>query len=96
MISEKTADIAQRATAIYEMKLRSHLETTNLHMFVAIQPDSGDYFLGQTLSEAMQASRKSHPDRVAFGIRVEHTVAGYEICETAKPRRRANSGDSAT
>jgi len=75
MISEKTADVAQRATAIYEEKLRSHLESRSLHAFVAIEPDSGDYFLGQTLSEAMQASRKAHPDRLTFGMRVGHTTA---------------------
>jgi|GEM_PF-2259145 len=48
LISEKTADVAQRASAIYEEKLRSHLEATKLHAFVAIEPDSGDYFVGQT------------------------------------------------
>ena len=75
MISEKTADVAQRATAIYEQKLRIHLEATRMHAFVAIEPDSGDYFVGDTLSEAMQASRKAHPDRLAFGIRVGHSAA---------------------
>ena len=33
MISEKTADVAQRATAIYEEKLRIHLEATRMHAF---------------------------------------------------------------
>ncbi len=75
MISEKTADVARRATAIYEETLRRHLEATNLHAYVAIEPDSGDYFLGETLSEAIQRSRKAHPDRLAFGIRVGNTAA---------------------
>jgi hypothetical protein len=66
MISERTADIAQRATELYDKKLRSELENTNMHEFVAIEPDSGEYFIGKTLSEAMQASKVS-PSR-SFGI----------------------------
>lgn len=66
MISAKTADVAQRATAMYEETLRSQLDAPHLLAFVAIEPDSGDYFLDQSLSEAMQASRKKHPDRLAF------------------------------
>jgi len=75
MISEKTSDAARRATAIYEEKLRSHLEATNLHAIVAIEPNLGDCFLRQSLSDEIQASRKSHPHRLAFGIRVGHATA---------------------
>jgi len=75
MISEQTADVARRATELYDEKLRSELEATNMHAFVAIEPDSGHFFLGKTLSEAMQASRAAYPDRLAFGIRVGHSAA---------------------
>ena len=40
-----------------EEKLREKLERTNMNDFVAIEPDSGEYFFGKTLSEAIQASR---------------------------------------
>jgi hypothetical protein len=40
-----------------EEKLRCHLEAAHLREFVAIEPDSGEYFLGKTLIEAIQASR---------------------------------------
>ena len=43
--------------------------------FVAIEPDSGDYFFGKTLSEAIQAPRAAHPDRLAFAMRVGHITA---------------------
>ncbi len=75
MVSVKTEDVARRATELYEMRLRRQLEKTNLHDFVAIEPDSGDYFFGKTLSEAIQASRKVHPDRLAFAMRVGHSAA---------------------
>jgi hypothetical protein len=75
MASTRTEDVVQRATRLYDEKLRETLEKTNLHEFVAIEPDSEEYFFGQTLSEAIQASRTAYPDRLAFVIRVGHTTA---------------------
>ncbi len=75
MVSEKTTDVARRAKQLYEEKLRTTLEATNMNEFVAIEPDSGDYFFGKTLSEAIQASRAAHPDRLAFAMRVGHSTA---------------------
>ena len=75
MASEKTDEVVRRAKQLYEENLRSKLERTNMHDFVAIEPDSGDYFLGKTLSEAIQASRAAHPDRLAFAMRVGHSAA---------------------
>ena len=75
MVSEKTDDVARRAKQLYEHALRKKLETTNMNDFVAIEPDSGDYFIGKSLSEAIQASRAAHPDRLAFVMRVGHDAA---------------------
>ena len=72
MVSDKTADVARRAKQLYEEKLRTTLEATNMNEFVAIEPDSGDFFFGKTLSEAIQASRAAHPSRLAFAMRVGH------------------------
>ncbi len=46
-----------------------------LDKFVAIEPESGDYFLGKTLSEAIGAARRSYPDRLAHVMRVGHKTA---------------------
>lgn len=75
MVSETTRDVVRRATALYEQQLRETLERTNMNDFVAIEPMSGEFFVGKTLSEAMKASRDAHPDRLAFGMRVGHPVA---------------------
>ena len=48
------------------------LEATHADEFVAIEPDSGDYFLGQTLSGAIQAARSTYPERISFAMRVGH------------------------
>ena len=75
MISAKRADVARRAKQLYEAKLRTKLEASHRDEFVAIEPDSGDYYFGSTLSEAIQASRSAHPDRLAFAIRIGHSAA---------------------
>lgn len=72
MASPQSLELAHRASVIYEQRLRAQLEPTNPNAFVAIEPDSGDYFLGQTLSEAIQAARSAHPNRQPFVLRVGH------------------------
>ncbi|MBL8812137.1 MAG: hypothetical protein JNM43_18380 [Planctomycetaceae bacterium] len=75
MVRKKTEDVVRRATQLYEERLRESLERSNLNDFVAIEPDSGDYFFGKTLTEAIQASRAAHPDRIAFAMRIGHSAA---------------------
>lgn len=64
--------MARKAQVIYEEQLRTKLEATNLDDFVAIEPESGDYYLGKTLSESIQAARAAHPERLPFALRVGH------------------------
>jgi hypothetical protein len=72
MPSAESVEIARKAQAIYERDLRQKLEETDLNAFVAIEPESGEYFLGQTLREAIQAARTAYPDRITFTLRVGH------------------------
>ena len=72
MVSRQSIELASRASLIYEQKLRSGLESTNPDDFVAIEPESGDFFLGKTLSEAIQAARSAHPNRLPFALRIGH------------------------
>jgi hypothetical protein len=60
---------------IYEDRFKSELERSHLHYFVAIEPESGEYFLGQTLSEASSACREVYPERRACVLRVGHAAA---------------------
>lgn len=68
-------DVVRRAEGIYATRLRTILEPEHADEFVAIEPDSGDYYLGSTLSEAIAAARRSHPDRVVHAMRVAHKAA---------------------
>jgi hypothetical protein len=74
MASQDSRDLVRGAELIYEQRLRQTLEATHRDSFVAIEPDSGDYFLGRTLSEASAAARKAYPDRRTYVLRVGHPV----------------------
>jgi hypothetical protein len=72
MPSHESLAISAAAKDLYERKLRSQLEASHLHEFVAVEPYSGDYFLGDTLSAAIQAARVAHPARISFTLRIGH------------------------
>jgi hypothetical protein len=67
-------EFVRRAEKIYATRLRRILEPAHTDEFVAIEPVSGDYFLGSTLSDAIGAARLAHPDRLAHAMRVGHTA----------------------
>lgn len=75
MVSGPSPPVAIASKSIYKERLRETLECSHRDQFVAIEPISGDYFLGQTWSEAIGASRAKHPDRLAHALRVGHPAA---------------------
>jgi len=72
MASSESIDVARRAQVVYDGRLKQKLEATHAGDFVAIEPESGDYFLGKTLSEAIQSARARYPQRLPFALRVGH------------------------
>ena len=83
MTASNVEEFVRAAEALYESRLRQLLEPDHVDEFVAIEPDSGDYFLGKTLSEAIGAARRSHPDRLAHAMRVGHKAALHLSCNVA-------------
>jgi hypothetical protein len=77
MPSQDSRDLVRRAEHIYEQRLRQTLEATHRDYFVAIEPDSGDHFVGSTLSDASAAARKVYPERRTYVLCVGHPVAVY-------------------
>lgn len=75
MTKPEIEDFVRKAEEIYATHLRSVLEPEHSDEFVVIEPDSGDYFLGNTLTEATQAARKSYPNRWTHAMRVGHRAA---------------------
>jgi hypothetical protein len=75
MPTSEIDEFVRRAEQVYHDRLQSELEPAHADEFVAIEPDSGDYFLGRTLSEAIGRARMAHPDRLAHAIRIGHQAA---------------------
>ena len=68
-------DVARRAELIYAERLQVNLERNHLNEFVAIEPDSGEYYLGKTFAEAVHRAQDVYPDRMTFVVRIGHKAA---------------------
>ena len=75
MISEESQGVAEHARQIYADRLQSQLEAEHADRHVAIEPNSGDFFLGDSFGEAVRAARDAHPSRISFVIRIGHEAA---------------------
>jgi hypothetical protein len=51
-------------------RIRERLEPEHKGEIVAIEVDSGEYFLGRTVTEATSEARRKHPDKVFYFVRV--------------------------
>ncbi len=68
-------EFVRRAEELYTTRLRAVLEPEHVDEFVVIEPESGDYFLGNTLNEATRTARQTYPDRLTHAMRVGHRAA---------------------
>ena len=75
MLSQKAKVVAEKAKRLYEERLRERLESSNFGRFVCIEPESGDFFLGDTFDEAVNQAIDEHPDRLTHTLRVGHASA---------------------
>jgi hypothetical protein len=75
MVSPDTHSVIERAKRIYSEQLRAVLEPQHLNRFVAVEPESGEYFLGDTFDEAVAAARTKHPSRLTHIIRIGQRAA---------------------
>ncbi len=75
MISSAAKTVIAKANELYESRLRERLESTECGRYVAIEPESGDYYLGDTFDEAVNAALDAHDDRLTYTIRIGHGAA---------------------
>ncbi len=66
--------VAAAARPIFE-SLKNQLEAEHLNCFVAVEPISGEYFVAETMSEAIGHSRERYPDRLVHTFRIGHAAA---------------------
>lgn len=67
--------LISRGRRLYETKLKALLEPKHKGEYVAIEPDSGDYYLGHTMSEAYERAVAEHPDKQFYLARVGYRAA---------------------
>ena len=75
MLSDKAKRVAERAKQIYQEQLRERLESADHGRFLWIEPQSGQFFLGDTFDEAVNQAIDAHPDRLTHTLRVGHSAA---------------------
>ena len=67
--------ISEEAKVVYELDLRDRLEATHRDKFVAIEPTSKAFFLGDTFIAAALAAKEAFPGRKSFVLRIGHDAA---------------------
>jgi hypothetical protein len=75
MLTGESQRVADRAKRLYEEEYRQTLEKSHLGAFVCIEPESGEYFLGETFDDAVNKAIDAHPDRLTHTLRVGHAAA---------------------
>jgi hypothetical protein len=70
MLTGNSKRIAEQSKRLYEEKLRPSLESNHWGKFVCIEPESTDYFLGETFDEAVNKAIDAHPDRLTHTLRI--------------------------
>ena len=75
MLSDDSKRVAAKARQLFQEKYRAKLEASDFGKFVCIEPESGDYFLGRTLDDAVNRAIDSYPDRLTHTIRIGHDAA---------------------
>ena len=67
--------VSDAAKRIYESDLKIHLEAEHTDRFVAIEPESKAYFVGDTFIAAALAAKTAFPSRTSFVLRIGHDAA---------------------
>lgn len=67
-------EVAAVARPIFA-RIQAGLIASNPDAFVAIEPESGDYFVAPTISDAIEQARQRYPDRLVHTFRVGHPAA---------------------
>ena len=73
VLSTNKEEICLKGEAVYQT-LKDRLETEHRGEIVAIEPESGDYFLGKDVVEATAAGRAIHPDKLFYYVRIGFPV----------------------
>jgi hypothetical protein len=76
-------DVIARGKQIYDEQLKDELEPEHTGRYVAVEPDTGRYFLGDTSAEAIGAAHDALPEShfylARIGYDAAHSIGGYGL-----------------
>ncbi|MCG8449288.1 MAG: hypothetical protein MI725_06885 [Pirellulales bacterium] len=75
MLSQESKLVADKARRLYDERHRKSLEENHQGKFVCIEPESEDFFLGETFDEAVNQAIDAYPNRLTHTLRIGHRVA---------------------
>jgi hypothetical protein len=68
-------DLAERSQRFYEEKLRQKLELEHRGQYIAVEPESGRYFLDDTGTGALTMALAEMPEGLFYLMRVGYQTA---------------------
>ena len=74
MLSDESKQIAIKSKKLYDEQLRKKLEGSDHGKFVCIEPQSGEYFIGETFDDAVNKAIDAYPNRLTHTLRVGHSA----------------------
>lgn len=68
--NQNLGEISTAGEELYRTKLKKSLERQHNGEFIAIEVQSGDYFLGKTQADALTAAKKKYPERLLHFVKI--------------------------
>ena len=75
VLSDRAKQVASKAKQIYRDRLRERLESSDHGRFVCIEPESGDYYVGDRFDEAVNQAIDVPPKCLTHTLRIGHAAA---------------------
>lgn len=75
---EARAAFIAKGKEVFE-KIKGELEGREGAVVVAIEPETGNYFLGETLGKADRAAFQRYPDQWIYFVRVDNPEAAIPL-----------------
>lgn len=75
IVAPNLEGFGEKAEEIYERKLKKKLEPNYKGKMIAIEVDSGKYFVGEDLVDARRKAKLVFPDKIFYFMRVGHKTA---------------------
>ena len=72
---ETINEISRQGLRFYIERLKGRFEPEHIGRYIAIEPGSEKYFLGDTGTEALVAAHKAMPDARFYLMRIGHSMA---------------------